>query len=303
VEALGKEAGQGTVEWIAVILVVAFVLSAFLTIAPAADGRSFGGFLAHRIVCVVKRGCADGGRALARAYGDGDAALVRQHAPNLVYEPGERQIPVDWRRCGRPECANAQDERGLDVHRSERGQRATVFTRVLRRGGRTYIQYWLYYPDSNSTVLGSDKLWEAVWLIPKLRGLVARTPGYPGYHRDDWEGYVVRLEPDGSASVRASSHGHWQGCKERDCRGEWTGRTGWIRVSRGSHAGHIPLGGERRQVPLLPGRDLDERTTTSEGLTLIPLETHDRRRYRSHAQGVRPPWRKRAYHKPESDES
>jgi hypothetical protein len=104
----------------------------------------------------------------------------------------------------------------------------------------------------------------------------------------------VRLEPDGSAWVRASSHGHWQGCKERDCRGEWTARTGWTRVSRGSHAGHIPLP---------PGGDLDERTTTSEGLRMIPLETHDRRGYRSHAEGVRPPWRKKAYRAPESDES
>lgn len=84
---------------------------------------------------------------------------------------------------------------------------------------------------------------------------------------------MVRLEPDGSAWVRASSYGHWQGCTERDCRGEWTASTGWTRVSRGSHAGHIPLRGERHQVPLLPGRDLDERTTTSEGLRLIPLET------------------------------
>ena len=293
-EASWREAGQATVEWTAVILFIALVLGAFLTVVPAADGRSFGGLLVHRIVCVVKRGCMDGDRALARAYGDASAALVREHAPNLVYEPGERQIPVDWRRCRRPECANAPDERGLDVHLSDREQRATVFTRVLRRGGRTYIQYWLYYPDSNTTVLGSDKLWEAIWLIPKLRGLIARTPSYPGYHRDDWEGYVVRLEPDGSAWVRASSHGHWQGCRERDCRGEWTARTGWTRVSRGSHAGHIPL---------LPGGGLEERTTTSEGLRLIPLETHDRRRYRSHAEGVRPPWRKRAYRAPESDES
>ena len=76
--------------------------------------------------------------------------------------------------------------------------------------------------------------------------------------------------------------------------------TGWTRVSRGSHAGHIPLGAERRggagplresrsaaglragrvrHFPLLPGRDLRERTSTAEGLRLIPLETHDRRAY------------------------
>ncbi len=48
--------------------------------------------------------------------GPGEAAaippggLVRAHAPNVVYEPGERQIPVDWRCCRRPECADAPDE-------------------------------------------------------------------------------------------------------------------------------------------------------------------------------------------------
>jgi hypothetical protein len=62
---------------------------------PGRGRRSFGGFLAHRIICVLKRGCADGDEALARAYGGGDAALVREHALNLVYEPGERQIPVE----------------------------------------------------------------------------------------------------------------------------------------------------------------------------------------------------------------
>jgi hypothetical protein len=136
VEGWSKESGQATVEWSGVVLMLALVLGAFLTMAPAADGRSLGGFLAHRIVCAVKRGCHDGRRVLARAYGERDAALVREHAPNLVYEPGERQIPVDWRRCRRPRCASAPDERDLDVHRSDEGQRATAFTRVLRRRGR-----------------------------------------------------------------------------------------------------------------------------------------------------------------------
>jgi hypothetical protein len=249
---------------------------------------------------------------------------VRDHAPNLVYEPGERQLPVDWRRCRRPECAEAPDERGLDVHHSDAGERATVFTHVLRRGGRTYLQYWLYYPDSNTTWAGSDRLWEAAWLVPRMQRIVRRAPAYPGAHRDDWEGYVVRLDPDGTAWVRASSHRHWQGCKEDRCRNEWTARTGWTRVSRGSHAGHIPLRLELRgsapavpryfprpsdphtrvrRIPLLPGHDLDERTTTSEGLRLIPLETRDTSSYRRKDDDVVPPWEKDAYRDPESDES
>jgi hypothetical protein len=320
-----RQDGQATIEWTAVVLLVSLALGALLSFGLRTDGRSYGGFLAHRLACAVKGTCRDGEEALQRAYGGRGAALVRAHAPNLVYEPGERQLPVDWRRCRRPGCANASGDRDLDVHRSDAGERATVFTRVLRRGGRTYIQYWLYYPDSNTTLAGSDKAWELAWVLPIMRGLIERAPPYPGFHRDDWEAFAVRLDPDGSVWTRASSHGHWQGCKDRDCEGEWTQSTGWTRVSRGSHAGHIPMRTdvrprrrargpgadrfpgfvelERRRTPLLPGHDLHERTTTGEGLRLIPLETHDRSRYRPNAEGIRPPWRKEAYTDPESDES
>jgi hypothetical protein len=317
--------GQATLEFAMLVLCAALALGALATFGPRVDGRSLGGFLAFRMVCAVERDCHRDDRALAGAYGERDAALVRDHAPNLVYEPGERQLPVDWRRCRRPQCAEAPDERGLDAHHTLAGERATVFTHVLRRGGRTYLQYWLYYPDSNTTWAGSDRAWEAAWLVPGIQRIVRRAPAYPGAHRDDWEGYVVRIDPDGGVWARASSHRHWQGCKEHRCRNEWTASTGWTRVSRGSHAGHIPLrleprGSPRpivprqvlhpsdprarvRRTPLLPGHDLYERTTTSEGLRLIPLETHDTRSYRPKDEGVDPPWKKDAYRDPESDES
>jgi hypothetical protein len=320
-----SERGQATVEFAALVLLASLALGALAALGPRFDGRSFGGFLASRTLCAVERDCHRSDQALARAYGERDAALVREHAPNLVYERGERQLPVDWRRCRQPDCAVAPDEPNLDVHRSDAGERATVFTRVLRRDGRTYLQYWFYYPDSNTVVAHSDIAWEAAWSIPRLRRIVGRSPGYPGAHPDDWEAYVVRLDPDGSAWVRASSHGHWQSCKEADCRHEWTARTGWTRVSRGSHAGHIPLHRERRGMalpmpsphvpprtepvqqprgtPLLPGHDLEERVTTAEGLRLIPLETHDTDRYRPQDDDVAPPWEKDVYRDPESDES
>jgi len=316
--------GQATVEWTGLLLLVSIALAGLAAVGSRIDGWSFGGHLTHRFLCAVKRHCADGDRALARAYGDDLAALVRAHAPNLVYEPGERELPVDWRRCRRAGCANAPDAPGLDVHRSGVGERATAFTRVLRRGGRTFLQYWLYYPDSNSTWAGSDVAWAAAWLLPYPRGIVG-APSYPGRHRDDWETYHARIEPGGGVWVRASSHGHYQGCKDERCRNRWIGATGWTRVSRGSHAGHIPMRGETSapvartpprlgmlpgaapvrvpRFPLFPGLDLDERTTTAEGLRLIPLETHGRRRYRPLDDGVRPPWRKDVYRDPESDES
>jgi hypothetical protein len=319
------ERGQATVEFALLVLLAALVLGALAGFAARFDGHSFAGFLAFRIVCSIEGDCHDGDSALARAYGKSDAALVRDLAPNLVFERGERQLPVDWRRCRRPECAEGPDERDLDVHRSDAGERATAFTRLLRRGGRTYLQYWFYYPDSNTAWAGSDKLWDRLWLSVRTHPIPWQAPEYPGYHRDDWEAYAVRLDPDGRAWVRSSSHGHWQGCGEGRCKNRWTPRTGWTRVSRGSHGGHIPLRREPsgggplhalprrlplpsaapprvRIVPLLPGHDLHERTTTSEGLRLIPLETHDLRRYRPN-NDVEPPWQKDVYGDPESDES
>jgi hypothetical protein len=299
-----SELGQASVDWLAVILVCSLSLAALAGFGPSIDGRSFGGFLAHRIACAAAGGCDDGDRALARAYGPTGAALVRAHAPNLVYERGERQLPVDWRSCRRPPCASAPDDPGLDAHRGARGTRATVFTHVMRRGGRTFIQYWLYYPDSNTSFAGADRAWEASWLLPRIRELVQGTGDWPGFHRDDWESYQVRLELDGSAWVRASSHRHYQGCKGADCRNRWIAETGWTRVSRGSHAGHIPVRGRAdRLEPVYPGRELRERTTTSEGLRLIPLETLNRRGYRRLDEDVAPPWRKEAYRHPTSDKS
>ena len=154
------------------------------------------------------------------------------------------------------------------------GSRATAFTHVIRRGGRLYIQYWLYYPDSNTALAGSDRVWERSWLLPRMRRLLAGSSDYPGFHRDDWEGAFVRLDPDGTTWVRASSHGHLQGCKWRACQDRWVRSTGWVRVSRGSHSGHVPYrseprwadlsktgarryvpkSGPPRRVPLVPGQ-------------------------------------------------
>src|SRR4051795_9061975 len=230
---MASETGQATIEWTAVLLLVALVLGAAVASAPAGAGRSFGSFLAHAIVCAVRGGCDDGDAALASAYGASDAALLRRFAPNIVYEPGTHTLPVDFRRCRSHHCSDAPDDKSLDTARSSRGTPAAVFTHVLHRGADTFLQYWFYYPDSNS-VLGPSS---AIWNNSPL-ALFGR---YPGYHRDDWEGYQVRVEADGRAVVRATSHDGYQACKQRQCRNKWTASMGWTRVSKGSHAGHIPL--------------------------------------------------------------
>jgi len=311
------ERGQATIEWVGLVLLASLVLGALATAVPLVDGRSFGGFLSHRILCAIKGRCSNGDQALARAHAPPDAELLRRHAPELVYERGERQLPVDFRTCRAPGCSEAPDDPDLDVHRSTTGERATAFTNVMRRGGRTYLQYFLYYPDSNSTFAGSDVAWNSTPL--RFIG------DYPGFHRDDWEGYMVRLEADGRASVRSTSHGHHQYCKQAECENDWGPITGWTRVSRGSHAGHIPLdrrvapnreggrlarrpglGGAGKRVryrPQLPGIDLRERTTTGDGLRLISLEEVRNRPYRRLDPDIKPPWQKSLYRDPESPES
>jgi hypothetical protein len=300
------ERGQATVEWLGLVLLVAVVLGAVITFGPRVDGRSFGGFLAHSIACAAAGGCDDGRGALARAYGESDAELLRRYAPNVVYEPGTYTLPVDFRDCRSHTCSDAADDPDLDVHSSRRGALpATAFTHVVRRGGQTFLQYWLYYPDSTSTVANAAGLWNTV-VKPAGGG-----SSYPGFHPDDWESFQIRIDPDGRAWSRASSHHGYQGCKRRSCANKWTPATGWTRVSRGSHAGHIPLrehggglewdGGVRRvprtYSPSYPGVHVRERTTTAAGLRLVPIESipHTAR------FAVSPPWLKEVYADPLSD--
>jgi hypothetical protein len=281
-----SERGQASVEWVALLLVSGLVLGGLLSAVHVVDGRSLPAALTHRFVCAAKGGCEDGDGDLRRVYGARDAELVRRHLQGLVFEPGERQLPIDWSACRTVACATAPDDRDLDVHRSEAGLPATVFTRLLRRGERRYVEYWFYYPDSNTAWAGSDKIWEHT-AVGRIGQLVTGSARYPGFHEDDWEGAIVRVEPDGRAAVRVTSHGHWQWCK-RGCAGRWGPATGWTRVSRGSHSGHVPADLPR------------ERTTSADGIRLVPLEGIEKGRYRRLDPGISPPWEKDAYANPES---
>ena len=74
------ERGQATIEWVGLVCLAAVGFGALALAVPGVDGRSFGGFLTHRIVCAV-RGAACADAALRRVYGPGDAELVRRFAP------------------------------------------------------------------------------------------------------------------------------------------------------------------------------------------------------------------------------
>ena len=310
---MGGQRGQASTEWVAAVLCVALVLGGLGAGAGRVDGRSYGGWLAHSIGCAVTRGCAAQADALRAAYG-ADAELVRRLAPSLVYEPGTHTLPVDFRDCRSHECSDAPDDPDLDAHRSTRGgHRATAFTHVIRRDGETFIQYWLYYPDSTSTAANAAAIWAAADRVAR-----GRLPPYPGFHDDDWESVQVRVGRDGRVSTRSSSHHGYQWCKQRRCKDSWGPWTGWSRVSRGSHAGHVPtvveheplvrrrgrmpgLALRRRARPAIPGIDIHERTSTGAGLRLVPIESVDTTAYRPLDPGITPPWRKRVFTDPLSD--
>ena len=101
---------------------------------------------------------------------------------------------------------------------------------------------------------------------------------------------MVRFDPDGTAWTRSSSHGHWQSCKSDSCRDRWLRAGGWTRVSRGSHAGHIP---ERRVLPR--PRTCASGPPRAEGLRFVPLESLDRDAYRRLDSGIAPPWEKETW--------
>jgi hypothetical protein len=252
--------------------------------------------IAERIVCAVRltEDCTNEPK-LRAAHGAELAALLRHHAPALLYEDGMTALPVDFRACRSDACAEGPE--GGAVTRTRAGLRTVAFTHVIDcrsgriaatevwgancsgpRRGNLYLQYWLYYPGS-ATAEGSTPLKRPI------RG-VSTALGHSTYHPDDWEGYQLRIGPGGTFARATSHHGYngWQPDADR------------YYISGGSHAGR-PL--ERVSGSWLARRVTRAiaRSTKDHRLVLIPLETLSGRD--DYAFAVSPPWRKLVYFDPE----
>ena len=290
------ERGQGTVEWIAlVVLVSVLVLGLGAAVGIGVPGTELARALASRLICAVglSSDCAPERRRLAAAYGEELAGLVTEHAPTVLYEPGMRALPVDYRRCRKDDCAEGA-ETGT-IWRSRSGEPVVAFTRAIDcrpsatsppdqgsvdcsggAAGNAYLQYWFYYPGS-ATGEGSI----APGLVRTVTGGIESVTSRAGvkvasYHPDDWETYQLRIGPDGRFA-RASSH--------RSYGPGWLPEHGAFRVSGGSHAGSIE------------GQEA-ERWTPADRLSLIPLEPIAARRPGVEF-AITPPWRKRVWREPE----
>ncbi|HYP55165.1 MAG TPA: DUF559 domain-containing protein [Solirubrobacterales bacterium] len=309
------EQGQGTVEWVGLVGLVATLLVALVAVGARMPGAALAGEVGSKLLCAaaLAERCGDEPILIA-AYGDEVGRLVRERMPSIAFERGSRALPVDFRRCRRPACADGS-ARGL-VDRGDRGLPVTAFVHVIdcREGGSTeagepvtgapvvdrsdcsgardgnlYLQYWLYYVDSAT-----------------MRGVPIA--GQRGYHPDDWESVQVRIGPDGRVDERASSHhgyNHAAGVANAGAdvgidavrglaeaigarpRNGWGPSEGLLRVSGGSHAGNAE-----------GYFDLD-RIAPAPSIHLVPLEpiAVAGHRYRF---AVSPPWRKRAWTDPEA---
>jgi hypothetical protein len=299
-----SERGQGTVELVGLLGVVALALVGLLAAGAAVPGGALAREIAGRIVCAVALadGCGDEPLLIA-TYGDEVGRLVRRHTPTLAFEQGSRALPVDWRRCRMTACGDGPDD-GL-VHRSDERLPVTAFVHVVDcrapareaseaagfdcsggRAGAIYIQYWLYYANSTTGQ------------IPVLGPL--------DEHHDDWESVQVRIGPDGAAQERASSHHGYnyersafnggsdagleivrEAAEDVGVREEngWGPETGLVEVSGGSHAGNV---GHDRGTRFVPGRRVH----------LVPLEPIAAHSHSTFA--VIPPWLKEVWRDPEA---
>lgn len=283
------------------VLLVAVLVAALAWVAGARlPGALLAKALAERIACAVRLSddCA-AEPELAAANGAELAAMLRAHAPTLLYEDGMRALPVDFRHCRRDGCAEGAEEGA--VSRSGEGSPVVAFTHVIDcrpgaaaeteaagpdcsgpRARNLYLQYWFYYPGS-ATGEGSTPLRKPIrWASGRL--------GHSTYHPDDWESYQVRIGPTGRFARASSHYGYryerpWWPIGRRTFPDGWGPETGTIYVAGGSHAGRA---GSRRRV---------RRTTKDHRVRLIPIETLAGRETASFA--VSPPWRKRVFLDPE----
>lgn len=295
-EAAGsRESGQATVEWVGLILLVSLLVASFGALAGVVlPGAGLAQAIGAKLVCAVRLSgeCRGGRSALELAYGARLAEAVTAYAPDLLYEEGMAELPVDYRECREDACSLAAQGSGESTETVD-GVPAVAFTHVVdcssdgidaaeddgfdcsgERAGNRYIQYWLYWPDSQTEPWGSR-----------------------GHHEDDWESFQVRIGP-GDIVARASSHHSYNyegGVRNWPSDAGIARKPGWgpyanaYHVAAGSHAGHVA--GDRDEPRFTPGA----------ALLLVPIEEIGGSGADDEAFEVVPPWLKPVYADPEAE--
>ncbi len=259
---LRDDRGQASPEWLGTVLVVSLAFAALVAGGVGVPGVDLAKAITAKLACALDLGsdCDSQASALTAAYGAEVADLVAERVPLLHYEEGMLALPIDWRECREVACA--QGPAAGRVVETNGGAPVTLFTHAVDcrdpdaprpeeascdglSAGYLYLQFWAYYPDSQTPPFGDAS-----------------------YHPDDWESFHVRIGPDGVAE-RASSHHGYNGSDGDPVNdtGILAGKTGWTAatgrywISSRSHAGRV--GSDQSKV----------RWTEPNDIQLVPLET------------------------------
>lgn len=150
----GSSRGGATVEQVGIVLMLAVALTVIAAVLLAGGreppGRELGQRLANRIACGPRAPGVCRQHPSVSAYGWPLARAVRMLAPPVAAS-AEGLVPVDFRYCQRPSCAQSA---GAGTGLTTANRRTTYFTEVRPAGdGRFDVTYWLYRPSAG---------WEAV---------------------------------------------------------------------------------------------------------------------------------------------
>jgi hypothetical protein len=277
--------GQSTIELL-ILLGVAIGLTLLVAIAARADGGSVRRHLIESIPGHRPERRDDRWALRSDPYGP----LIRRYVPTMILERDrygeDAAVPSDPGVCRKPWCAAFGTGR------------PTIFTHLVRKSGTasgrgdgqgvTFVEYWFYYPDSKTLHAP----------IPELRG----------YHRDDWEGMIVRIPDGGEPAARVTAHQGLVG----SARG-WTAGArgvtlaadpGWQPISEhptiyraaGSHANGFTRDGIDLPLDRWNG---DLGTISWQRFALVAADTAPALRFR-YDPAATPPWMKVLWSNPEA---
>ena len=252
--------GQATAEYVGIVLACAALLAGVsLAIGPI-DGRLIVRAFAGRAHLTPDQ------RALRSPE---LRAIIDRAVPRLVLERDaygdDDEIPV-WTSCRRPRCARFP------------GADPVLYVHVVHAAAGPVIELWTYYPDSRTTHLP----------IAALRG----------FHHDDWEGLIVRIDEDGTLVARASAHGGFTGTAPWwDSRSDdWVAYGGTVYRASGSHA----LGFRRDDIDVARDRWNGDLAAIDPGAFRLVAADLAARRGELFDAETTPPWQKAAWRNPGS---
>ena len=270
----GGERGQGTVEWVGLLAVVALLLVGLIAAGARVPGAALARELGSKLLCAaaLADGCGDE-PALISAYGTEVGGLVREQMPSIAFERGSRALPVDFRRCRRPACGDGT-ARGL-VGETDAGLPVTAFVHVIDcRGTGNEFDAELSPLDAGSDAELLQP--EDGWGSGADRGEPGGTPRPAAPDRGQPDGVPRPTAPDRGEPGGASLPG------APDCSGERAGNLYiqyWLYYADSATLRGVPIAGaagyhrddwESVQIRIGPDGRVDERASSHHGYNHSP---------------------------------